>query len=115
MTEDNSYALYRGKCKELSEKYIADNPDSGLRLVRGYYHCPLWGKQDHWWVETPNGTIVDPTVKQFPTAGAGAEYEEFNGAVECAECGKELPEEDARFDGRYAFCSTRCNMRFVGL
>lgn len=107
------YLQYRGKCKQYSEELCAEDPS--LRLVRGYYHCPMWGKQEHWWCETLDGTIVDPTVQQFPTNGIGAVYEEFDGMCECAECGKHIPEEEASFDSRYAFCSTQCNMRFVGL
>lgn len=109
----SEYLQYRGKCKEYSEALVAE--DSSLTLVRGYYHCPMWGKQEHWWCKKPDGTIVDPTVDQFPTSGIAAEYEEFDGMCECAECGKRIPEEEARFDSRYAFCSTACNMRFVGL
>ena len=107
------YLQYRGKCKEYSEALC--NEDPTLRLVRGFYHCPLWGKQDHWWCEKPDGTIVDPTVMQFPTSGEGAEYEEFAGICECAECGKKVREEDAMFQSRYAYCSSRCMMAHVGL
>ncbi len=74
---------YRGQCKKLSEALVAEHP--GWRLVRGYYHCPLWGKQFHWWVVDSDGHIHDPSVLQFPSGGLG-EYEEFDGQVECAEC-----------------------------
>ena len=113
MTQEENYKKYRGKCKEYCDQAIIDDPT--LTLVRGFYHCPLWGKQDHWWTKKPDGTIYDPTVKQFPTGGSGAEYEEFNGMCECAECGKQIPEDEARIEGRYAFCDSYCNMRFVGL
>lgn len=106
------YIQYRGKCRELSESAVAHDPT--LTLVRGHYICPLWGNQPHWWTVKPDGTIFDPSSKQFPSDGVG-EYEPFNGIVECAECGKELQEEDARFESNYAFCSTKCHMRFVGL
>ena len=42
-------------------------------------------------------------------------YTEFNGQVTCAECGKQLPEEEASFESNYAFCSSRCFGRFVGV
>jgi len=114
MSNYENYRKYRGKCKELAELEVESNPN--LRLVRGFYHCPWWGKQQHWWCVKPDGTIVDPTSKQFPSNGIG-EYEEFDGTVECDECGSKFAEEnvEAKFEGRYAFCSTSCLMRFVGL
>lgn len=107
------YQKYRGKCREMSEAACAADPS--LRLVRGHYFCPIWNTEEqHWWTVRPDGQIFDPTKDQFPSKGMGI-YTEFNGVVECAECGKEVLEKDARIDGRYTFCSTRCNMRFVGL
>lgn len=109
----SDYLQFRGKCKELSEAEVARDPS--LRLVRGHYFCPLWNREEpHWWCVRPDGAIVDPSARQFPSKGTGI-YTEFNGMVSCAQCGKEVPEEEARFDSRYAFCSSRCNMRFVGL
>ena len=109
----SDYLKYRGKCKEACEELVKENPE--LKLVRGYYICPLWGKQEHWWCKSSNGNIIDPTVKQFPTKGVAAEYIEFDGYIECAECGKRIKEEDADIDGRYAFCSLNCHLKFVGL
>jgi len=106
------YRQFRGKCKEMSEAAIEQDPT--LKLVRGHYHCPFWGEQPHWWCETPDGKIVDPSAKQFPSKGVGV-YVPFNGVVECAECGKEMPEAEALFESNYAFCSSRCLLRFVGL
>ena len=110
---ENNYLKYRGKCLQFCEKAVAEDPT--LTLVRGHYDCPMWGRQAHWWTVRPDGSIFDPTVKQFPTAGMAAEYIPFDGMVECSNCGKELKEEDASFDSRYCFCSDACHMRFVGL
>ena len=110
--EVDDYLQFRGKCKDLSEAAIVRDPT--LRLVRGHYYCHSYGKQPHWWCETPEGTVVDPSARQFPSKGQGI-YEKFNGVVECAECGKEMEEHEARFESNYAFCSTRCILRFVGL
>lgn len=110
--ETSNYLKYRGKCKEYSEALIAEDPS--LKLVRGYYLCPFWGEQQHWWTEKPDGTIIDPTKLQFPSKGLG-EYIPFNGMVICAECGKEIHEKDARFESRYAFCSYTCHGRFIGI
>jgi hypothetical protein len=106
---DYDYSL-RGKCKELSEALIVEDPT--LTLVRGYYHCPFWGKQEHWWCKSEDGNIIDPTKDQFPSKGIG-EYEEFNGICECETCGKEVPEEKVQFAGRYPCCSYECCMKLV--
>lgn len=108
------YLKYRGKCKEFVDQ--ACKNDSTLTSVRGFYHDTFWGKQAHWWCKKQDGTIFDPTKDQFPTKGS-CEYEEFDGMIECSECGKKIIETKAIIDGNgcYAFCSTKCNMIFVGL
>lgn len=113
MSEQSDYLKYRGKCKELSEKLIEENPS--FRLVRGHYFCPMWNRDEpHWWTVDPDGVIHDPSKLQFGSKGAGI-YTEFNGMVECAECGKETKEEHATIYGNYGFCSSRCYGRFVGI
>ena len=111
-TQESNYLKYRGKCKEASEAACA--LDATLTLVRGHYDCPIWGKQEHWWCRRQDGTILDPTAKQFPSGGIG-EYVEFDGRVECAECGKIVSEDDAVPMGNFVVCSSRCAMRLVGL
>ena len=106
---------YRGKCKEMAQAAIADDPS--LRLVRGFYTCPIWNKREqHWWTVRPDGTIYDPSCAQFPSNGMG-EYEEFNGEWTCDECGSQFAEgaNESQYHGKYAFCSTTCLMKFVGL
>lgn len=110
--EQSNYSKYRGKCQEYSEQYVREH--LGSRLVRGWYDCPIWGRQEHWWAEEADGTIVDLTKNQFPSRGIG-EYIEFDGVLECAQCGQKVPEETAVFNGHYPFCSYPCAMRFVGL
>lgn len=113
MSAHEDYMKFRGKCRELSEAAVAADPT--LRLVRGYYWCPVWNTQEaHWWTVRADGTVYDPSAAQFPSRGLGT-YTEFSGLVQCAECGKEMPESDAHFDSRYAFCSGECNGRFVGV
>jgi len=113
MSSTSDYAKYRGKCREMSEALVAE--DSSLTLVRGWYDCPMWGRQAHWWCRTQDGTIVDPTVKQFPTAGVGAAYIEYDGIIQCEQCGKEVHEDDATIDGHHAFCSDRCYAKCIGM
>lgn len=112
--EDKSdYLKYRGKCKEFCEELIKQDPT--LKLVRGYYFCPIWNTDEpHWWCVKPDGTIVDPTAKQFGSKGNGI-YTEFDGTFNCANCDKQIKEEDAQFYSNYIFCSGECIARFVGL
>jgi hypothetical protein len=108
----SDYLTFRGKCKEMSEEAVRRDPT--LRLVRGHYHCPLWGKQAHWWTEREDGTVVDPSVRQFPTAGAGASYEAYEGQIECEHCGKAAHENDAYMVEHHAYCSDQCYARDIG-
>jgi len=110
---ESNYIKFRGKCKEASE--VACEKDSSLTLVRGYYYCPIWNTtEQHWWTVKEDGTIYDPTKKQFPSNGIG-EYIEFDGFLNCEECGKRISEEEAQPCGNYPVCSTKCAMRLVGL
>ena len=107
------YMKFRGQCKVLSEAAVAADPT--LTLVRGHYFCPLWNREEqHWWTVRPDGTIHDPSAKQFPSAGLG-EYTPFSGMVECSNCGTEKPEAEMDFEGRYAFCCYTCHGQFVGV
>jgi hypothetical protein len=110
--EETDYSKYRGKCKQYVDKLIEENPK--LVAVRGFYHCPVWGKQQHWWAKDEDGKIIDPTVKQFPTKGICAEYEEFDGYFECENCGKSVHEEEAYFVEHHIYCCSRCYMKDVG-
>jgi len=110
--EESDYIKYRGRCKEFVDKAITDDPT--LIAIRGYYYDIFEGRRAHWWCKRPDGSIFDPTALQFTTKGKGV-YEEFDGIVECSECGKEMTEDEAIFESNYAFCSTKCHMRFVGL
>jgi hypothetical protein len=113
MNGQNDYQEFRGKCREMSEAAVRADPS--LRLVRGHYVCPFWGQQAHWWAEKPDGTVVDPTARQFPSKGSG-DYVEFDGCVACAECGKKMHEREVKYaEGRYAWCSYECQGRFIGV
>lgn len=111
MNRDDGYRLLAEKCKKICDAIAAADPE--WRIVRGHYICPMWGKREHWWLEAKDGTVYDPTVFQFPTSLG--DYVEFDGTVECAQCGKQMKEDEASFHGNYAFCSNVCGMRFVGL
>lgn len=101
----------RGKCHEMSEAAVAADPS--LRLVRGWYHDPIWGSQEHWWTVRSDGSIFDPTAAQFPMPGVAAWYEEYVGIFPCMGCGTEVREDDPdRYD---ACCTSTCYGRMVGL
>ena len=112
MSDDTLYLQYRGKCKELSQAYVDAHPE--WRLVRGYYYCPIWGQQAHWWCKNADGTIHDPTKAQFPSGGLGL-YEEFDGMTTCEMCGKRQPEARTVFggNGNHTYCSGNCYMKAV--
>lgn len=110
--EQTDYLKYRGNCYKECEKLVAENP--ALKMVRGHYDDPIWGPQPHWWCVNEAGEVIDPTKNQFPSKGF-AEYIEFDGNVECSQCGRRMKEDEAHFESNYCFCSTPCHMRFVGL
>ena len=79
-----------GKCAHAATTMTQLFPE--LILVRGHYHCPIWGRRQHWWCMTEDGLIVDPTAGQFPSKGIG-EYEPWNEEEpeptgECLYCGE---------------------------
>lgn len=115
MLEQTDYVKYRGKCKEFVDELIAS--DNTLTAVRGHYYCPIWNSDEpHWWAVKPDGTIVDPTVKQFPSGGIGT-YVPFDGTCKCSQCGKAFQEDDEKaiFESNYTICSYECYGRFVGI
>ena len=63
LTEAERIAIVvRGNCREATAAMVKAFPE--LRRVRGHYGwCP------HWWCETPDGTVVDPTARQFTPGG----------------------------------------------
>ena len=108
----SDYLKYRGKCKEYSEQLCKEDPT--LKLVRGFYFCPIWNKEEqHWWCVNEQNEIIDPTARQFPSNGHGT-YTEFKGMVTCAVCSKEVPEDEATFAGSYGLCSYKCYGKLIG-
>lgn len=102
----------RGRCHELASDAVQLDPT--LRLVRGWYRCPVWGDQQHWWAEREDGTIIDPTAAQFPSAGVGR-YIEYQGMLPCEQCGDAVAEDVAYLPGNgMAFCSLDCYGRCIG-
>jgi hypothetical protein len=93
----------RGKCVDTTKAMAEAFPE--LRRVRGHYLCPFDGRRAHWWLVTPEGRIIDPTVEQFASCGMG-DYEEYVGPEptgHCLNCGALLYSSEG-------FCNAECAM-----
>lgn len=103
-----------GRCDELTTAMKQYFPN--LRKVRGFYHCPVWGRRTHWWLESPDGQIIDPSSQQFPSRGYG-EYQEVADkdlselvpVGRCMECMADVYE---NFE-ICGFCSIECHDAFA--
>ena len=109
-----------GHCEEAAHNMALEFP--ALRLVRGHYHCPIWGKRQHWWCETAEGTVIDPTASQFPSKGVMGSYEEAEEHTMvrigcCAFCGEDimapLSEVEAGRVTHPTVCSKACGEAFT--
>jgi len=97
-----------GQCAGVTLDMQADFPE--LIRVRGQYHCPIWGERDHWWLKDPDGNVIDPTAKQFPSGGIG-EYQEWNEGDpeptgQCPNCGNRC------YNGA-SVCSRECASEYT--
>jgi hypothetical protein len=103
-----------GKCAEATIDMVAKFPE--LKRVRGHYYCPFWGERQHWWCIAPDGTIVDPTVSQFPSLGSGKYVEWSEGEEEpvgrCVNCSKEVLMSKNSNVGP-EFCSMSCADSYI--
>lgn len=105
-TEEHVGPDPHGQCKEVTEQMAAAFPE--LRRVRGHYVCPSDGPQTHWWMVTPDGTVLDPTKEQFASKGQGA-YEPHEGPEPtgtCLNCG-------GLVYGETSFCNSNCTKEFA--
>lgn len=78
-----------GRCKEATAAMVKDFPE--LKIVPGHVYTD-WGKRGHFWCETEDGTIIDPTADQFNVIW---DYEAFEPGQEvrvgkCMNCGDEI-------------------------
>lgn len=102
-----------GTCKQAVEKLVREDPS--LTAVTGWYHDALWGAREHWWATREDGTIVDPTVEQFPT-GHHPElrsYEVYDGTLPCRGCDLRIPKEQHSINT--GFCCGGCFADTVGV
>lgn len=100
-----------GKCKEATEEMAAAFPE--LKRVPGHVEVMGWGRRAHWWLETADGEIVDPTVSQFPMV---FEYEPFEPGSpvrvgRCMDCGDDIydhPQSLTDAPKVRSFCNDQC-------
>jgi len=59
---DNAPEDPTGKCSELTTEMQSVFPE--LRRIRGHFVCGT-KQYPHWWLETADGEIVDPSKRQF--------------------------------------------------
>ncbi len=113
----------RGHCRMATGAMIEAFHE--LRQVRGYYLCPHWGEQQHWWCVALDGSVVDPTAHQFPSKGQGL-YRELAGdelpVGKCMDCGSDTFSYEVDGNGDRTgqpnvhapeFCDAICKQRTV--
>lgn len=107
-TQESAY----GQCRKAVQKMI--EAFSELREVKGHAETD-WGQRQHFWCETPEGDVVDPTRKQYP-GGRVYAYEEANEDTlvvvgPCAHCGEgiRVPLKEAQQGYRPELCSAECH------
>jgi hypothetical protein len=106
----------RARCESATRAMLEVFPE--LRRVRGFYYDAMWGARTHWWCVAPDGSIVDPTSRQFPSQGAG-HYQEWREGDEepsgrCLGCGDYIFE--SRRGGSFV-CGPACEWevaRYLG-
>lgn len=102
-----------GQCAKYVRQMVTVFPE--LHVRAGYYFDFQWGMRQHWWLETPDGTVIDPTAHQFPSKGRGP-YEVLEPGDRpvgiCMDCGADVfnkdPETGQRNDSAPNFCNARC-------
>lgn len=105
-----------GRCRDATEEMQRDFPE--LRIRKGHIYDLSWGQRGHWWLETSDGEIVDPTASQFP---ALMEYEEWKPGRpvrvgKCMNCGKDIWEKVETLDEeprRRSSCSHECETELL--
>ncbi|MDB4312078.1 hypothetical protein N9937_01480 [bacterium] len=111
--QQSDYSRYRGNCKQFCDAAVIEDPT--LEIKRGWFIDINDVKHEHWWTVRPDGTIHDPTIKQFAFNGIGGGYQEFDGTFECSQCGKVDNADTMTHESNYHFCDGRCYCIFVGV
>lgn len=99
----------RGWCGSWTIRMVSVFPE--LRRVRGHYSISSRHRAEHWWCETAEGEIVDPTVHQF--ASVDGTYEEHSGPEpigECYSCGSYVWKPTPGYGS--SVCSVECGKEY---
>lgn len=103
-------------CQGATAKMVEAFPE--LKRVPGHVYTVHFGRRAHWWCETPDGSVVDPTAAQFEDAFM-LEYHPFEPGQEvrvgrCMNCGDDIDavvqELGKQPEGLYSttFCDKEC-------
>jgi hypothetical protein len=93
----------RGMCSPATLEMAAAFPE--LRRVRGHYDG-----REHWWCETPEGEVIDPTAAQFRLGGTYVEHTGPEPVGKCLICGGYVW---TPYDGCKEACSEFCYTELV--
>ena len=110
------YITAVGKCAEACHAMKAAFPD--LRLTNGEVEIIGYTEPRlHWWLVDEHGDIIDPTVRQFPSAPFYIEADENHPArnyeyKRCPNCGDHYYATPER-DGFGPLCSQNCATEYA--
>jgi hypothetical protein len=104
LQNNNPMGRCAGATKEMHEAF----PE--LRLVCGHVYSISHGCSQHWWLETVDDEIIDPTASQFSMIGSYKEYQEGDEVRvgKCMNCGDDIYGHSLK-DGSKSVCSEECN------
>lgn len=104
-----AYEQYYGQCQKACGAMVLVFPE--LTIRKGYASTE-WGERGHWWLTTADGTIIDPTAKQFPSIFGYREWVPGSLVLigKCCNCGDEIWEAVQSLDNikRKEICSVAC-------
>lgn len=100
-----------GMCSAATSQMQKAFPE--LRRVRGHV-IYLYGRAAHWWLETSEHGVVDPTADQFHIIH---EYEEYKEGQEvrigrCMNCGMDIYDITMHSKKSTSLCSEECENLF---
>jgi hypothetical protein len=115
VTRNNGHI--RGRCQEASVRMVEAFPV--LRVVAGFVTTPTGFRSEHFWCETPNDDVVDPTALQFGCHPNELTYQKFEPGDEirvgtCMNCGEPIhaPAQTLGEHNRKEICSEACEKEF---
>lgn len=108
--------VLRARCSEFTKLFVEKFPH--LKRVSGFYgeYDPegVGLNEEHWWCVDTDGSIVDPTVKQFTyVQSIYTEYNEDLHQVRlgrCMNCGEDIFGKIS--EGHKCICSDECAAEF---